>query len=95
MEITNHVRRRLDNPIDSIEKPAFKLLKTLCGQYPFYTDEARAKIRKLIEALTLRTFSDREMLEMWVSALEDARVGRGEAEVENLHRDVLAQNGGA
>src|SRR5262245_48169438 len=95
--IPDEKTRRLDNPIDSIEEPAFELFKTLCGQYEFWTPEARARSRKILAALLAFYDSDygadvyREMSEMYDDALEDARVGRGDAEIENLHRDVLAE----
>jgi hypothetical protein len=85
---------RSDNPIDSIEEPAFQLFKELCGQYEWWTPEARAKSRKILAALLTFYDSDygadisREMAAMYDEALEDARTCRGEAEVENFHRDV-------
>src|SRR5262245_42617975 len=94
---TDHVPSRLDNPIDSIEEPAFQLFKNLCGQYEFWTPEGRTKSRKILAAL-LAFYDDdygadvyREMAEMYDDALDDARTGRGWAEIENLHRDVLAE----
>jgi hypothetical protein len=90
---TDHVPCRLDDPIDSIESPAFELFKELCGQYEFWTPEARAKSRRVLAAL-LAFYDDdysadvhREMAAMYDEALEDARTGRGEAEVENFLRD--------
>jgi len=90
---TEQVLSRLDNPIDSIEEPAFQLFKNLCGQYEFWTDYGRAKSRRVLAALLAFYDSDygadiyREMSEMYDDALEDARTGRGDAEVENSIRD--------
>src|SRR5215813_5476359 len=90
---TDHVTSRLDEPIDSNEEPAFELFKELCGQYEFWTPEARARSRRVLAALLAFYDSDygadvyREMSEMYDEALEDARVGRGDAEVENSIRD--------
>jgi hypothetical protein len=91
--MSNQIFSPLDNPHDSIESCAFELFKELCGQYEWCTDVWRTKTRKVLEALIAYYDSDyhadvsREMAEMYEDALDDARVGRGDAEVENLLRD--------
>jgi len=89
---TNRGASRLDNPFGTIEEPAFELFKNLCGQYEWCTDVWGTRMRKLIEALIVyfdwyEPNVSREMIEMYESAIEDARIGRGHAEIENMLRD--------
>jgi len=92
---TNQKPSRLDNPFGQFESSAFELFKNLCGQYEFLTPEARAQSRKVLAALLAFYDSDSDiykaMLLMYDDALDDARTGRVDAELENLHRDVLAE----
>jgi hypothetical protein len=96
-----HWLNRLANPIDSIEKPAFALFKEMCGMYEFSTDPWREKMRKVLEALINHYDTDwdkhsayLEMCAMYADTLEDARLGRGEAELENWTRDSKAKKEG-
>jgi hypothetical protein len=89
---------RLDNPITSIEEPAFALFKGMCGLYEWTTDAGREDMRKVLEVLInyFDTAWDKhsvflEMCAMYADTLEDARLRRGEAEVENWMRDSKAK----
>ena len=81
----------------SVDDLAYWLCKKLCGEYEWTSDPWRVKSQELIHAL-IAYFSDCEcyatfahgLNEMYLGAVEDARLGRGEAEVESLHRDTRA-----
>jgi hypothetical protein len=77
------------------ESLAFTLSKELCGQYMWCTEPWRDRSRKLLEALMEYFDYDpdiaAEVVEMYEVTLEDVRLGRHEAEIENLHRDVQAR----
>jgi hypothetical protein len=85
------------NPVTETDSAAFALFEDLCGQYEWVTEIWRAKMRKVLAALIdyYDTPFDAQncaaLNEMYDVALEDARLGRGDAEVENLHRDSLAR----
>src|SRR5262249_32890722 len=94
--MSEQMTSRLDNPDGFVEEPAFELFKEMCGQYEWCTDVWRTRMRKLLEALI--GFFDwyepdvsREMVVMYWSALNEALIGRADAEIENFHRDVLGQ----
>jgi hypothetical protein len=84
------------NKWDEVEAGAFELCRALGGQYEWSTEPWREKSQELILAL-LTYFNDynpafaKELNDMFLGAVEDARLGRGEAEVQNLHRDELAR----
>jgi hypothetical protein len=75
---------------------ASRFCQGLCNQYEFTSEGWRAKSRELIESL-IEYFTDYdpvvadEMIHMYAVALEDARLGRGDAELENSHRDWQRQ----
>ena len=79
-------------PFGEIEESAFGLFTELADRYEWYGDEARAQMRKLLSALieyfAYDTAVANEMVALYGEALEDARTGRGHAEVENFVRDV-------
>jgi hypothetical protein len=82
--------------LDTLEQPAFELCEALCCQYEFTTEPWREKSKILIDALISYFFGYDEdfaceLIEMHSDAVDDAKLGRGEAEVENLHRDTLAR----
>jgi hypothetical protein len=81
---------KLRQPIDSVETPAFELFDRLCGYYEWTNDPGRAQSRKILEAIIDYFSYDASITDamrvMYAGALEDARTGRNEAELENLKR---------
>jgi hypothetical protein len=85
------------NPVTETDSAAFALFEDLCGQYEWCTDHGRAKMRKVLAALIGYYDTDFDakncaaLNEMYDVALEDARLGRGDAEVENFSRNARAR----
>jgi hypothetical protein len=81
---------RMWNPIAS---PALELFEGLCHEIR-WPDAARPKTHAVIEALIDYFEHDGEvhsgLTDMYDGALEDARTGRIEAELENFERDADA-----
>jgi hypothetical protein len=74
------------------------LFNKLARTYPLVTEEWRAKKRPLLEALIAYEYDEKiaaAMRDKYKDVLEDARPGRADAEIENIHRDVLEVEGGA
>jgi hypothetical protein len=75
------------------EERARALFDELAGTYEFITETGRATTRPVLEALITycESFTYRNiaggMRETYEEALEDARTGRGIAEIENSIRD--------
>jgi hypothetical protein len=80
---------------DTVETPAYQLCNVLCGQYAFTSDAGKVQSRELIQALVRYFEYDPLFVDvlrgMYTDALEATRLGRGNAEVENWHREVLAR----
>jgi hypothetical protein len=90
-------RRWLANPIIShFEMHALRLFEQICRQYGCrYSDEWHAKMRKVLEVL-LECFEHDKYVsavlrKMYDGALEDYRIGRGQAEIENWLHDQQLQ----
>ena len=79
-------------PDRHLEVHGFPLFEHLCGQYGCcYSDEWHTKMRKVLEALIECFEHDADisaaLREMYDGALEDFRIDRNQAEIENWIHD--------
>ena len=75
-----------------LDEQILQLCRELCGGYEWVTDEGRADIRAAVIAMRPLLSWDEGMTQkldtMLADAVEDAALGRGEAELENWRRDL-------
>jgi hypothetical protein len=74
-----------------MDKAALTFFEDLSGRYEWHSDPYRLKSATVLEALIefyrYDDYISSRMIELYASALEDTRIGRGEAELENLRFD--------
>ncbi len=83
---------RLANPIDLFEMHSFRLFAQICKQYGCcYSDEWHTQMRKVLDALIECFDHDADvsaaLRALYDWALDDFKIGRGQAEIENWLRD--------
>jgi hypothetical protein len=73
----------------SLDEQVVLLCTELCGQYPFMTADYRALVEAAVT--TMKLLCDQEYRaqidDLLADAIDDARTGRIDAEIENLRRD--------